>query len=304
MKHATVPSLRGFAPSAIALVFLVCAGLGLGGARSAEEAPATKPAATQPASAPPTPIRVLLLGDSTVLGSVPRLLVPKADHLEDVVRKLLAAEPGLPPVEVINKGEDADTIKRMLAGRYERDVGKLAGGPVDFVFIRYGINDRAQSDWPKAFPQAYRELIARIRRDQPRAMITLETVIPYQDEPASTALNAAIRAVAAAERLPVLDTNGRYAKELAHGPDALTYRRVPLAAIPAPVRPLLPPNAVVGADVVVLDNTLDVHLRGLPNWFADRHPNPAGYHVIGRGLAEYLAPLIRARAAAPAPTSR
>src|SRR4051794_16123430 len=62
---------------------------------------------------PPT-VRVLLLGDSTVIGSVCRAIHPKADHLEDVVRKLLAAEPDLPPVEVVNRGQDGDTIHRLL----------------------------------------------------------------------------------------------------------------------------------------------------------------------------------------------
>jgi hypothetical protein len=34
---------------------------------------------------------------------------------------------------------------------------------------------------------------------------------------------------------------------------------------------------------------------GVPGWFADRHPNPAGYHVIGDEAAHFLAPLIRKR---------
>src|SRR3954468_17016834 len=84
-------------------------------------------------------VRVLLLGDSTVIGSVCRAVQPKADHLEDVVRKLLAGEPDLPPVEVINRGQDGDTIHRLFAGRYDKDVAKQ--GPFDFIFLRYGLND-------------------------------------------------------------------------------------------------------------------------------------------------------------------
>src|SRR3954464_1865137 len=64
----------------------------------------------------PDRIRVLLLGDSTVIGSVCRAVQPKADHLEDVVRKLLAADADLPPVEVVNRGQDGDTIHHLLAG--------------------------------------------------------------------------------------------------------------------------------------------------------------------------------------------
>ena len=60
------------------------------------------------ADPPPAKVRILLMGDSTVIGSVCRGLHPKADHLEDVVRKLLtllaesfatAAEPRIPNLE-------------------------------------------------------------------------------------------------------------------------------------------------------------------------------------------------------------
>ena len=47
------------------------------------------------------PVRVLLLGDSTCIGSICRIVEPKADHLEQVIEKLLAAEKDLPPVQVI-----------------------------------------------------------------------------------------------------------------------------------------------------------------------------------------------------------
>jgi len=50
--------------------------------------------------------------------------------------------------------------------------------------------------------------------------------------------------------------------------------------------------------------TLDAHLRNVPGWFADRHPNVAGYHVIGDEAARFLAPLVRARLKAPAAGSQ
>ena len=43
----------------------------------------------------------------------------------------------------------------------------------------------------------------------------------------------------------------------------------------------------------VMDNQLDAHFGHLPGWFGDRHPNLAGYHVIGDETAKYLAPLMR-----------
>jgi hypothetical protein len=76
----------------------------------------------------------------------------------------------------------------------------------------------------------------------------------------------------------------------------LNYRRVRLEKVPEKYRSLLPPGAVKGNDVVLLDNRLDAHLRDVPGWFADRHPNLAGYHVIADEAARFLAPLIRERA--------
>jgi hypothetical protein len=57
------------------------------------------------------------------------------------------------------------------------------------------------------------------------------------------------------------------------------------------------PFVLPGKDpqVVVLDNRLDAHLGHLPGWFDDRHPNLAGYHVIGDETVKFLAPLIRAK---------
>jgi hypothetical protein len=39
----------------------------------------------------------------------------------------------------------------------------------------------------------------------------------------------------------------------------------------------------------------DAHFRELPGWFADRHPNLAGYHVIGDETVRFLLTLIRQR---------
>ena len=72
----------------------------------------------------------------------------------------------------------------------------------------------------------------------------------------------------------------------------LNYRRYPLEKIPEKHRAWVKPF-VRGDQVVVMDNRLDAHFRDLPGWFADRHPNPAGYHVIGDESARFLAKLIR-----------
>jgi lysophospholipase L1-like esterase len=246
----------------------------------------------------PEKVRVLLLGDSTVIGSVCRDLHPKADHLEDVVRKLLAAEGDLPPVEVINRGVNGDMIHLLLERRYERDVAKQPS--FDFIFLRFGLNDvRHLKEFQAEFPANYKKLIARLRTDHPRAEIVLETVIPYLGEELDNAINEQVRAVAKAEKVALLDQYAPYAAELKNGPNMLSYRRLPLQEIPRKYRALIPPEAIKGEVVLVLDNLLDVHLAKVPGWFKDRHPNLAGYHVIGAQLASYLAPRLRERARAP-----
>src|SRR3954468_24280628 len=73
-------------------------------------------------------VQILLLGDSTTIGSVCRITDPAGPHLEDVVRQLLATEKDLPPTNVINQGRDGEFIEGLLTGgRYERDVAKLPG---------------------------------------------------------------------------------------------------------------------------------------------------------------------------------
>jgi lysophospholipase L1-like esterase len=242
----------------------------------------------------PAKVRILLLGDSTVIGSICRREVPKADHLEDVIRKLLAAEKDLPPVEVLNQGRDGEFLHGLLASRYGKEIAKLPR--VDIVLIRYGLNDRGRrKEFAASFPKDYRELIRRLKEDHPGCQIVVETVIPYLGEQADKEINDLVRGVAAAEKVPLLDTHARYAAELKHGYNLLNYRRARLEKIPAKYHALLPAGSVRGGDVVVLDNTLDAHLRGVPGWFSDRHPNLAGYHVIGDEAARFLTPLIRER---------
>jgi len=240
----------------------------------------------------PAKVRVLLLGDSTVIGSVCRMVQPKADHLEDVIRKLLAAEADLPPVEVVNRGQDGDTLHRLLGGRYENDVAKA--GKWDFIFIRYGLNDLGSlKDFAREYPANYKKLIARLRTDQPGAEIVLETVIAYLGDKNDKKINDQVRAVALAEKLPVLDQHAPYAAELKNGPNMLSYRRLPLKAIPTKYRALVPPEAIKGETAFIMDNLLDNHLGKVPGWFADRHPNLAGYHVIGTQIAGYLSSRLR-----------
>ena len=237
-------------------------------------------------------LRVLLLGDSTTIGSVCRRSDPDGPHLEDVIRLLLAAEPDLPPAEVVNQGRDGEYIRGLLAsGRYDKEIAPLGG--FDYVLIRYGLNDIAKrEDFEVNFPKDYTELVGRLRQDFPRATIVPMTIIPYMTPERDEAVNTLIRKAAGSERLPLFDVYSRYAAELKRGPDMLNYRRYPLEKIPERHRGWVNPFVLSG-QVVVMDNRLDAHFRDLPGWFGDRHPNLAGYHVIGDETARFLAKLVR-----------
>jgi len=247
-------------------------------------------------------IQILLLGDSTTEAKIPKVVAPKEPQFEDIVRILLAAEGDLPPTNVINSGVSGEFIRRLIdSGRYDKDVAKLPG--LDYIFIRYGLNDVVRvPDFDTAFPQHFHELLGRLRKDHPGAVLIPTTVIPWSadlkaDEPKARRINDLVRQVASEEKLDVFDIYPRYAEEQAKGPNMLNYRRFPLAKIPEKYRELAKPYVTEGKDpaVVVLDNRLDAHFGNLPGWYGDRHPNLAGYHVIADETVRYLAPLIRQR---------
>jgi lysophospholipase L1-like esterase len=246
-------------------------------------------------------IQILLLGDSTTEGSIPRRHVPNGPHLEDVIRELLAAEKDLPPTNVINLGLSGEYIRRLLdSGRYDQVASKLPG--IDYVMVRYGLNDVAyRKDLDENFPKDYHELISRLRSDHPKATIVVTTVIPYADEATSIRLNDMNKRVAKEEGVLLFDLYPRYAEELKRGHDMLNYRRFPLDKIPENRREFVKPFVVNDnpPTVEVLDNRLDAHFGHLPGWFGDRHPNLAGYHVIGDETAKFLIPLMREKLAKP-----
>lgn len=236
--------------------------------------------------------QVLLLGDSTTEGSVPRRLKPAGPHLETVIEQLLAADPALPPCQVINTGLSGEYIQRLLdSGRYDKVAAKLPG--IDYIFIRYGLNDRARREnYQENFPKDFHELIARLRKDHPQARIIPMTVIPYGNEEACLEINRLVRQVAEKENLEVFDIFPRYAEELKKGPHMLNYRRFPLEKVPPQYHELVKPH-LYGNSVEVMDNELDGILGHLPGWFSDRHPNLAGYNVIADETAKHLARLLK-----------
>lgn len=249
--------------------------------------------------------QILLLGDSSTEASFPKKFAPDEPQIEDTLRCLLAIEPGLPPCDVWNEGRSGEFIRGLLDSRYER--AHIAQLPhPDYIFVRYGLNDvRKREDFDTNFPKDFRELIARLRKDHPGAMIIPTTVIPFAEdlvanEPAAKRINDLVRRVAEEEKLPLFDLYPRYAAEQAKGTNMLNYRRYALSKVPENLRSLATPYVTDPAgkepSIVVMDNRLDAIFGHLPGWFADRHPNLAGYNVIACETAKFLAPILRANA--------
>jgi len=259
-----------------------------------------QPFAFSKATARAKRLQILLLGDSSTEASIPKKMAPKEPQFEDSVRILLAAEKDLPPTDVINAGLSGEFIRRLLdSGRYDKAVAKLPG--LDYIFIRYGLNDHSKREnFETNFPKDFHELLARLRKDHPGAMLIPTTVLPWANEPMCTKINDLVRQVAAGEKLTLFDIHPRYDAELKRGPDMLNYRRFPLAKIPENLRGFAWPYISPGKEptVIVLDNRLDGIFGHLPGWFGDRHPNLAGYNVIADETVKFLAPIIRARAGA------
>ncbi|MEO6785914.1 MAG: GDSL-type esterase/lipase family protein, partial [Chthoniobacteraceae bacterium] len=265
-----------------------------------------KPFAFSAATAGKKRVQILLLGDSTTEASIPKKLAPDEPQFEDTLRALLAIEPGLPPCDVYNEGVSGETIRRLLDTRYDRAVKTKP--QADYIFIRYGLNDASKrEDFDTNFPKDFHELLARLRKDHPGAMLIPATVIPFgadveANAPASKRINDLVRRVAEEEKLTLFDLYPHYAAELAKGSNMLNYRRYALSKVPENLRPLATPyiSDPAGKDptIVVMDNRLDAIFGNLPGWFADRHPNLAGYNVIASETAKFLAPILREKSGA------
>lgn len=241
-------------------------------------------------------LQILLIGDSTTEALIPKRLLPKGQHFEDTIRLLLAAEKDLPPCNVINSGVSGEFIRRLLdSKRYDRDIARVPG--VDYIFVRYGINDQAKREnFTENYTKDYHELLARLKQDHPAAQIIIMTIIPYGDLEKNKEVNALNVRVAKEASLPLFDIFPRYAAELKKGENMLNYRRYPLKSVPPQFHELVKPYVMEEPPrVVVMDNLLDAHLGHLPGWYGDRHPNAAGYAVIADETAKYLAKMIRER---------
>lgn len=254
-----------------------------------------KPFAFSDTTAGKKRVQIILLGDSTTEAIIPKKFAPDEPQFEDTLRIKLATEADLPPCDVYNEGVSGEFIRRLLDTRYDKAVKTKP--QADYIFIRYGINDIAKREkFPENFPKDFHELLERLRKDHPKAMLIPMTVIPYSPENTHADINALVAKIAKDEHLTLFDIAPRYLAELKKAPDSLNYRRYSLAKVPEALRPLAMAyvdHSAKDQQIVVLDNRLDGLFGHLPGWASDRHPNLAGYNVIADETARWLAPIIR-----------
>jgi lysophospholipase L1-like esterase/nicotinamidase-related amidase len=240
-----------------------------------------QPFAFSAATAGKKRLQIILLGDSTTEASIPKKLASDEPQIRGHATHSPRRQSDLPPCDVYNEGVSGEYIRRLIDTRYDKAVKTKP--QADYIFIRYGLNDQAKvKDFKTQFPKDFKELLARLRKDHPNAMLIPMTAIPYALNNLHEDINALIKQVAAEEKLTLFDIAPRYLAELKKNPDGLNYRRFPLSKIPENLRAFATPYIQPEAEpkVVVLDNRLDGVFGHLPGWAG----RPSSEH---RGLQCY-----------------
>ena len=238
-------------------------------------------------------VKIILIGDSTTEGGKP--------VLENSIEQIVAGKNSTPPVEVINLGLGGETAYSLLnSGRYDRQIKDIDN--VDFIFVRYGINDWfKRQPFIENFPKDMNKVIDHLRMDFPEAQIILMTIIPFLNEEDSKIVNDQIVKIAAEEELELFDIYPAYKEGLEeYGAYAMSIRFFPLSEIPEPYHELVAPYTKFyewknAKYLRVYSNELDPLFGHLPNWYNDKHPNPTGYRLIARETVDYILPKLRRR---------
>lgn len=236
-------------------------------------------------------VKILLIGDSTTEGG--KLV------FENSIQQLIAEENIVPMVEVINVGLGGETAYSLLnSGRYDNQIKGIDS--VDYIFVRYGINDwLKRQPFDDNFPTDMKNVITKLRNDFPSAQIILMTIIPFLNEQASTEVNNNITQIAKEENLELFDIYTPYLEKVKEfGRNSLTVRFFPLSDIPENYRNIVAPftkfYAWKDADWVrVQTNEFDPLFGDLPDWYKDSHPNITGYRLIADETAKYIIPILK-----------
>lgn len=243
-------------------------------------------------------LTILLIGDSTTKGATPRRIKPNGIHLEETIEQLSALEQNMPLLKVINSSQGGETALSVIeSGRYDKQILPLKNKKIDYIFVRYGINDWFKyKDLKKEFPIHLQSLLGRIKKDFPKARLIPMTIVPFMPFDECEQVNELIKSVAQCMNLTLFDIYTPYKKAvLASGPNTYNVRRIELNKIDKKYHEWLKPftyeykqKGKSTLTVMADDNSLDPILGKYKAWYFDRHPNLAGYHIIGYETVEFL----------------
>ena len=243
-------------------------------------------------------ITVLLIGDSTTKGATPRRVKPNGIHLEETIEQLSALEPFMPTVRVINSSQGGETALAVVeSGRYKKEIYPLRERRIDYIFVRYGIYDWFKcKNLKNEFPENLKSLLEKIKTDFPEANLIPMTIVPFMPFDECEQVNELITEVAQEMNLTMFDIYTPYKKAVVEsGPDTYHVRRIELNKVDKKYHGWLKPYTYdykqKGKNMKVVladDNSLDPILGKYKAWYYDRHPNLAGYHLIGYETVEFL----------------
>ncbi|WP_298365796.1 SGNH/GDSL hydrolase family protein [uncultured Lutibacter sp.] len=244
-------------------------------------------------------VKILLVGDSTTIGGMPREVNPEGPHLEQMIEQLAIIE-GLPAMEVVNAGKGGETAKRLLGSKHYNEKIKPVEN-VDYIFLRMGINDWFKcKDLKKEFPIQMKALIAQLKKDHPKAVVYLCTITSFMKPEECKQVNDLINEIGKKEQLKVLDIFTPYNQYLIeNGRNSLNVRQCYLNDIPKKYHQWLKPytyyrkgwgNKPSGNVIKVNDMSLDPIFGNIvKQWYYDRHPNSTGYNLIANETVKFLA---------------
>ncbi|MGY5352934.1 SGNH/GDSL hydrolase family protein [Wenyingzhuangia sp. IMCC45533] len=241
--------------------------------------------------------KILLVGDSTTIGNMPREVNPEGPHLEQMIEQLALVE-GLPELEVVNAGKGGETAQRLLGSKHYED--KIAHvKDVDYIFLRMGINDWFKcKNLKEEFPVQMKALIKQLQKDHSKATLYLATITSFMDPEKCIQVNDLIYQIAKDIDTQVLDIFTPYNDYLiANGRHSLNVRQCYIDKIPEKYHAWLKPhiyfrkgwgNKPDGYVVKVNDMSLDPIFGHIKEWYYDRHPNSTGYNLIAYETVQFL----------------
>lgn len=178
------------------------------------------------------------------------------------------------------------------SGRYEEEIAPLKGRELDYIFVRYGINDWFKcKNLKKEFPKNLKSLLRRIEKDFAGARLIAMTIVPFMSFEECEVVNGLIAEVAKDMELPQFDIYTPYKEAvMKSGPDTYHVRRIDLEKVDRK-KPFTYDYTQKGKTrkvVMADDNILDPVLGRYKEWYYDHHPYLIGYHLIGFETVEFL----------------